>query len=59
MPLQLLHFYKSYALYAFSDRLSLRCEVLDKEKETCKSPDPRLFLSKQRQFVNSQKKSGI
>ncbi|ELS32072.1 hypothetical protein Pse7429DRAFT_2733 [Pseudanabaena biceps PCC 7429] len=27
MPLQ---FYKSYALCAFSDRLSLRCEVLGK-----------------------------
>jgi hypothetical protein len=30
MPLQFLQFYKSYALYAFSDRLSLRCEVLGK-----------------------------
>jgi hypothetical protein len=39
--------------------LSLRCEVLGKEKETCKSPDSRFFLSKQRQFANLQKKSGI
>ena len=28
-------------------------------KETCKCLDPRLFLGKQRQFANSQKKSGI
>ncbi len=28
MPLQFLQFYKSYANYAFSDRFSLRCEVL-------------------------------
>ena len=43
MPLPFLHFYKSYALYAFTDKLSLRCEVRAEKKKPAKVQIPDFF----------------
>jgi len=42
-----------------SDFISTLLDLSRLAKETCECPDPRLFLGRQRQFANLQKKSGI
>jgi len=49
-----------YLFLTFTNKLQpVEIGLSRSAKETCKCPDPRLFLGKQRQLANLQKKSGI